>query len=232
VIINGFAKGSGMIAPDMATMLGFIFTDAALEQNVLQKLLSEANEKSFNSITVDSDTSTSDTILAFATGKGKCVDDINDPALTDFKEKLGDLMLDLAHQVVRDGEGAGKFITIKVTGAENDRAAKRIAMSIANSPLIKTAIAGEDANWGRIVMAIGKAGEAADRDRIIIHIGGQKVAEHGMGVAGYDEDICTEHLKGQEIDIAVDVGIGDGTATVWTCDLTHDYITINADYRS
>ncbi|MBT5074545.1 MAG: bifunctional glutamate N-acetyltransferase/amino-acid acetyltransferase ArgJ [Kordiimonadaceae bacterium] len=232
VTINGFAKGSGMIAPDMATMLGFIFTDASLSQNVLQALLKQTCDKSFNSITVDSDTSTSDTVLAFATGKGAPVDDPTDPVLDDFKEKLADLMLDLAHQVVRDGEGASKFITISVTGAENNGAAKRIAMCVANSPLVKTAIAGEDANWGRIVMAVGKAGEKADRDALKIEIGGQKVTEHGMGVAGYDETICTEHLKGAEIDIKIDVGIADGSATVWTCDLTHDYITINADYRS
>ena len=221
-----------MIAPDMATMLGFTFTDESLSQNVLQALLKQTCDKSFNSITVDSDTSTSDTVLAFATGKGAPVDDPTDPVLDDFKEKLADLMLDLAHQVVRDGEGASKFITISVTGAENNGAAKRIAMCVANSPLVKTAIAGEDANWGRIVMAVGKAGEKADRDALKIEIGGQKVTEHGMGVAGYDETICTEHLKGAEIDIKIDVGIADGSATVWTCDLTHDYITINADYRS
>jgi len=232
VTINGFAKGSGMIAPDMATMLGFIFTDASLDQHVLQSLLKETCDKSFNAITVDSDTSTSDTILAFATGENDRITDANDPALGDFKEKLADLMLDLAHQVVKDGEGASKFITITVSGGENDVAAKAIAMSIANSPLVKTAIAGEDANWGRIVMAVGKAGEKADRDNLLIHIGDQKVTEHGMGVEGYDEDICAAHLKGQQIDIDVDVGIGNGSATVWTCDLSHDYITINADYRS
>ena len=232
VTINGFAKGSGMIAPDMATMLGFIFTDAAIEQSVLQSLLSNTNEKSFNCITVDSDTSTSDTILAFATGTDNPITDINDPELDDFKENFSALMLELAHQVVRDGEGAHKFITINIAGAENDTAAKRIAMSIANSPLVKTAIAGEDANWGRIVMAVGKAGEKANRDALKIHIGGQKVTEHGMGVDGYDEAICTEHLKSAEINIDVDVGIDEGTATVWTCDLTHDYISINADYRS
>ena len=181
---------------------------------------------------MDSDTSTSDTLLAFATGKKDPVTDTSDPALDDFKEKLSEVMQDLAHQVVRDGEGASKFITITVAGAENNVAARTIGLSIANSPLVKTAIAGEDANWGRIVMAVGKAGEKADRDNLQIHIGGQKVAENGMGVAGYDEDICTAHLKGTEIDINVNVGIADGTATVWTCDLTHDYISINADYRS
>ncbi|MCC3861809.1 bifunctional glutamate N-acetyltransferase/amino-acid acetyltransferase ArgJ [Pseudemcibacter aquimaris] len=232
VTINGIAKGSGMIAPDMATMLGFAFTDAAIDQDVLQALLTDTSNTSFNSITVDSDTSTSDTVLLFATGKENSISDINDPRLDDFKEKLSDLMLDLSHQIVRDGEGASKFVSISVSGAEHDGAAKNIAMSIANSPLVKTAIAGEDANWGRIVMAVGKAGEMADRDKLDIHIGGQKVTENGMAVPGYDEDKCTEHLKGEEIDINVDVGIADGKATVWTCDLTHEYITINADYRS
>ncbi len=232
ITICGFAKGSGMIAPDMATMLGFIFTDASLEQDILQKMLQSACDQSFNSITVDSDTSTSDTVLAFATGSGGKISDIDNPILDDFKETLSELMLDLAHQIVCDGEGATKFITIKVSGGENNRAAKRIAMSIANSPLVKTAIAGEDANWGRIVMAVGKAGEQANRDALVIHIGGQKVTEHGMGVDGYDEAKCTEHLKGQKIDLLVDVGIASGKATVWTCDLTHGYISINANYRS
>lgn len=232
VTINGITKGSGMIAPDMATMLGFIFTDAAIAQEVLQELLKETCNDSFNSITVDSDTSTSDTVLLFATGQGSSINDIADEKLNDFKAKLSELMLDLSHQIVRDGEGASKFITINVTGAENNTAAKKIALSIANSPLVKTAIAGEDANWGRIVMAVGKAGEKADRDKLDITIGGQKVTESGMAVEGYDEDKCTEHLKGKDIDIIVDVGISDGTSTVWTCDLTHEYITINADYRS
>lgn len=231
-VINGFVKGSGMIAPDMATMLGFIFTDAPIKQNVLQALLKETCDISFNNITVDSDTSTSDTLLAFSTGKEGIIADEHSPQLDDFKEKLSILMLDLAHQVIRDGEGATKFISIKVTGAENNKAAKKIAMSIANSPLVKTAIAGEDANWGRIVMAVGKAGEKADRDKLVIHIGGQKVTEHGMGVDGYDEAVCTAHLKGQEINIEVDLGIAEGKAQVWTCDLTYDYIKINADYRS
>lgn len=232
VTINGITKGSGMVAPDMATMLGFVFTDAAIEAPVLQALLHQTSDKSFNSITVDSDTSTSDTVLLFATGKENSISDINDPALKDFKAELAELMIDLSHQIVRDGEGASKFITINVTGAENDVAAKKIGLCIANSPLVKTAIAGEDANWGRIVMAVGKAGEEADRDKLNIHIGGQKVTENGMAVNGYDEGHCTEHFKGQEINISVDVGIANGTATVWTCDLTHDYITINADYRS
>ena len=232
VVINGIAKGSGMIAPDMATMLGFVFTDAALDQAVLQSLLKETCDRSFNNITVDSDTSTSDTLLAFATGENDPITDANDPALDDFKEKLSEVMQDLAHQVVRDGEGASKFITITVAGAENAMAARTIGLSIANSPLVKTAIAGEDANWGRIVMAVGKAGEKADRDNLQIHIGGQRVTENGMGVVGYDEEVCTNHLKGTEIEIEVNVGIAEGKATVWTCDLTHDYISINADYRS
>jgi len=232
VTINGITKGSGMIAPDMATMLGFIFTDAAIDASVLQSLLHQTCDKSFNSITVDSDTSTSDTVLLFATGKENSISDIDDPNLDDFKEKLADLMLDLSHQIVRDGEGASKFITINVTGAENDIAAKRIGLCVANSPLVKTAIAGEDANWGRIVMAVGKAGEQADRDKLNIHIGGQKVTENGLAIDGYNEDHCTAHFKGQEIDLSIDVGIADGSATVWTCDLTHGYITINADYRS
>lgn len=232
VTINGITKGSGMIAPDMATMLGFIFTDAAIKQDVLQALLTETCDHSFNSITVDSDTSTSDTVLLFATGKEKSINDIADERLNDFKEKLSEVMLDLSHQIVRDGEGASKFITIYVKGAENNSAAKKIALSIANSPLVKTAIAGEDANWGRIVMAVGKAGEKANRDKLDIFIGGQKVTESGMAVDGYDEDKCTEHLKGKDIEIIVDVGISGGASTVWTCDLTHEYITINADYRS
>jgi glutamate N-acetyltransferase/amino-acid N-acetyltransferase len=232
VIINGITKGSGMIAPDMATMLGFIFTDAAIGQQALLEIIAKATEDSFNAITVDSDTSTSDTLMIFATGIENMINDATDPALDDFKSKLFEVCHDLALQIVRDGEGARKLIRINVSGAENGVAARRIAMSIANSPLVKTAIAGEDANWGRIVMAVGKAGEKASRDDLKILIGGQKVTEHGMGVDGYDEQICTAHLKGQEIDIEVDVGIAQGTSTVWTCDLTHEYISINADYRS
>lgn len=232
VTINGITKGSGMIAPDMATMLGFIFTDASIAQDVLQTLLKENCDDSFNSITVDSDTSTSDTVLLFATGKENKITDAADKNLDDFKDKLGELMLDLSHQIVRDGEGATKFISIKVTGAKDNHAAKKIALSIANSPLVKTAIAGEDANWGRIVMAVGKAGEEANRDKLDITIGDHKVTHNGMAVEGYDEEYCTTHLKGKEIEIAVDVGIADGTSTVWTCDLTHEYISINADYRS
>jgi glutamate N-acetyltransferase / amino-acid N-acetyltransferase len=235
VVINAIAKGSGMIAPDMATMLGFIFTDAEIPATVLQEMLSASSDKTFNCITVDSDTSTSDTVLLFATGSGTShpkVDAATDPLLDDFRAKLEEVMLDLAHQIVRDGEGATKFVSITLNGAEDDGAARKIALSIANSPLVKTAIAGEDANWGRIVMAVGKAGEKADRDRLSISIGGCKIAENGFAVPGYDEAPVARHMKGQNIDILVDVGVGQGKACVWTCDLTHGYIDINADYRS
>tara|TARA_R110002124_G_scaffold91789_2_gene233438 strand:- start:6620 stop:7774 length:1155 start_codon:yes stop_codon:yes gene_type:complete len=234
VHLSGIVKGSGMIAPDMATMLGYIFTDAAVNAAFLQKMLSVATASSFNCITVDSDTSTSDTVLAFATGQSSA------PALASFEDNgadafqaaLSDLCLQLSHLVVRDGEGASKFIEIAVTGADSDDSAKRIALSIANSPLVKTAIAGEDANWGRVVMAVGKAGEPADRDRLTIGFGGVTVARDGLVVPDYDEAPVSEHLKGSEIDIAVDIGLGSGKAKVWTCDLTHGYIDINADYRS
>jgi len=234
VTLNGFVKGSGMIAPDMATMLGYIFTDAAIPADVLQALLTPSSDASFNCITVDSDTSTSDTVMLFATGAAgnAAPSGVNDPILADFKRALDEVTLDLAHQVVRDGEGATKFIAITVTGAEDDGAAKRIGLSIANSPLVKTAIAGEDANWGRIVMAVGKAGEAADRDKMGMRIGGVQLAQDGMRVEGYDEAPVALHMKGQEIDVEVEVGIANGSATVWTCDLTHGYIDINADYRS
>jgi glutamate N-acetyltransferase/amino-acid N-acetyltransferase len=234
VSLVGIIKGSGMIAPDMATMLGFIFTDAAVDPAWLQAALSRANTRSFSCITVDSDTSTSDTVLAFATGAAGNVaiahDD--DPGADAFAAALNDLCLQLAHLVVRDGEGATKFIAIEVTGAESDASAHRIALSIANSPLVKTAIAGEDANWGRVVMAVGKAGEPAERDRVAIRFGETQVARNGLAVDGYDEAPVAAHLKGKEIDIGVDLGLGDGRATVWTCDLTHGYISINADYRS
>ncbi len=234
VAISGIAKGSGMIAPNMATMLGFVFTDAAIAPGALQVLLSAAADRSFNCITVDGDTSTSDTLLLFATGAGgnATIVDAGDPRLNDFRARLDEVMLDLAHQVVRDGEGATKFVAITVTGAENDAAARTIGLSIANSPLVKTAVAGEDANWGRIVMAVGKSGEKADRERISIRIGGYPVAEVGAAVPGYDETPVAAHMKGTDVEIAVDVGIGEGRATVWTCDLTHGYIDINADYRS
>ena len=234
VTIAGIAKGSGMIAPDMATMLSFIFTDAAIPHGVLQHLLESAVNRSFNNISVDSDTSTSDTVLLFATGRAehKWVAQAGDAHLREFRGALDEVCLDLAHQIVRDGEGAAKFIEITVTGAEDDRAAKVVGRAIADSPLVKTAIAGEDANWGRIVMAVGKAGEAADRDRLAITIGGIAVARDGVAVDGYDEVPVAAHMKGDEIDIEVDLGVGSGRATVWTCDLTHGYISINADYRT
>ena len=235
VTINGIGKGSGMIAPDLATMLVFIVTDAAIAPAALQSLLAEGSDRSFNAITVDSDTSTSDTVLLFATGTAKgarLVKRAGDPALAEFRQALDELLLDLAHQVVRDGEGASKFIRIDVSGAESEKAARRIGLAIANSPLVKTAIAGEDANWGRVVMAVGKSGEAADRDRLSIRMGGVDVAKNGVAVPGYDETPVARHMKGQDIDIEVDVGVGKGSATVWTCDLTYEYIRINADYRS
>jgi glutamate N-acetyltransferase/amino-acid N-acetyltransferase len=235
VVINGIAKGSGMIAPDMATMLAFVFTDASIPAWVLQDLLTAATAKSFNCITVDSDTSTSDTVLLFATGRGarhEAVNSADDRLLDDFRDKLDHVMLDLAHQVVRDGEGASKFVTIRVEGAADDGAARRIGLAIANSPLVKTAIAGEDANWGRIVMAVGKSGEKADRDRLTITIGGVPVAAGGAAVAGYDEAPVARHMQGAEVCIAVGVGVGEGCASVWTCDLSHGYIDINADYRT
>jgi glutamate N-acetyltransferase/amino-acid N-acetyltransferase len=235
VTINGIAKGSGMIAPDMATMLSFVFTDAKLPASVLQELLSSGVKGSFNAITVDSDTSTSDTLLLFATGKGAHHDAItkaNDKRLADFREKLDWVLLNLALQVVRDGEGAQKLIEVNVTGAESDAAARRIALSIANSPLVKTAIAGGDANWGRIVMAVGKAGEAADRDRLKIDFGGQVVAEKGERAASYNEKAATKAVQGREVKIGVDLALGKGHARIWTCDLTDGYIRINGAYRS
>ncbi|MBY0284020.1 MAG: bifunctional glutamate N-acetyltransferase/amino-acid acetyltransferase ArgJ [Sphingomonas sp.] len=234
VALVGIIKGSGMVAPDMATMLGFIFTDAAIAPGYLQAALSAANRTSFSCITVDSDTSTSDTVLAFATGKaGNAALASDDDAGADaFRAALNELCLKLAHLVVRDGEGATKFICIDVTGAESDRSAHRIGLSIANSPLVKTAIAGQDANWGRVVMAVGKAGEPADRDKLAIRFGETQVAANGLAVIGYDEAPVAAHLKGDEIEIGVDLGLGSGRATLWTCDLTHGYISINADYRS
>jgi glutamate N-acetyltransferase / amino-acid N-acetyltransferase len=235
VTINGIAKGSGMIAPDMATMLSFIFTDAAIPAKVLQQLLSAAVAKTFNCVTVDGDTSTSDTVLLFATGKAGAVKGLKssaDPRLKGFAKALHGVCHDLALQVAKDGEGAEKLIDITVTGAENDKAAHRIAMSIANSPLVKTAIAGEDANWGRIVMAIGKAGEKAIRDKIRIRIGGVQVAVKGMRDTAYKEAEIMPHMKGRDIKIEADVGVGKGKAQVWTCDLTHRYIDINGSYRS
>ena len=235
VTINGIAKGSGMIAPDMATMLAFVFTDAAIPAGALQEMLSAGVKTSFNAITVDSDTSTSDTLLLFATGRGARhpeVSKASDKLLADFRRKLDAVLLDLALQVVRDGEGARKLIRIDVAGAESDTAAHRVGMAIANSPLVKTAIAGSDANWGRVVMAVGKAGEKADRDRLRIAFGGHVVAEKGERAAGYDEKTATRAVSGREVEIAVDLGIGKGQARVWTCDLTQGYIEINGSYRS
>mgnify|MGYP006269418323 CR=1 FL=1 len=236
VTLNGIAKGSGMIAPDMATMLAFLFTDAAVPARVLQALLARSVARSFNCITVDGDTSTSDTVLLFATGKTGAarpgLRSANDPRLKEFAAALDGVCLDLALQVARDGEGAEKLIEIAITGAASDRAAHRIAMSIANSPLVKTAIAGEDANWGRIVMAIGKAGEKAERDRLRIRIGGVTVARNGMRDPDYREAEIMPHMKGRAIRIEADVGVGKGKAKVWTCDLTHRYIDINGSYRS
>jgi glutamate N-acetyltransferase/amino-acid N-acetyltransferase len=234
VTLVGIIKGSGMIAPDMATMLGFLFTDAAVEAPFLQTMLDVANKQTFSCITVDGDTSTSDTVLAFATGKAGNgpLASFDDEGADAFQAALTDLCRQLAQLVVRDGEGASKFIQIMVEGAESDASAHRVAMSIANSPLVKTAIAGEDANWGRVVMAVGKAGEPAERDLLSIRFGATQVAEKGLAVEGYDEAPVAAHLKGQDIEIGVDLGLGEGRATVWTCDLTHGYISINADYRS
>ena len=234
VQIAGIAKGSGMIAPNMATMLGFIATDAALPQPVLAALLADATDRSFNAITVDSDTSTNDSVYLMASGAvgNAKVTAADDPALDSFRDALDRVMQDLARQIVRDGEGATKFITIAVTGAANDRAARGIGMSIANSPLVKTAIAGEDANWGRIVMAVGKSGAGIDQSRLDISMGGVLIAAAGARLDDYDEAPVAAHMKGEEIDIAVKVGDGAGAARVWTCDLTHGYISINADYRS
>ncbi len=234
ITIAGVIKGSGMIAPDMATMLGFLFTDAAVEPVFLQQLLSEANGRSFSCITVDGDTSTSDTVLAFATGNAgnAPLASFEDAGADAFAAALSDVCLQLAQLVVRDGEGASKFIEIEVAGAVSDESARTIALSIANSPLVKTAIAGQDANWGRVVMAVGKAGEPAERDRLAIRFGNTQVAEAGLAVEGYDEAPVAAHLKGQDVRIGVDIGLGHGRATVWTCDLTHGYISINADYRS
>ncbi len=229
VTINGIAKGSGMIAPNMATLLAYIFTDATIAQHTLDTLVKDMTAISFNAITVDGDTSTSDSVILTATGTAN--NHIN-ADLSDFKRALKSVFIDLACQVVKDGEGASKFITVQVCGSKTVSDAKIIALSIANSPLVKTAIAGEDANWGRIVMAVGKSGVYADRDTLTISVGGVVIAERGEGVATYDEANVTTHLQGTNIDICVDLNLGDKSATVWTCDLTHGYISINADYRS
>jgi glutamate N-acetyltransferase/amino-acid N-acetyltransferase len=228
VTLNGIAKGSGMIAPDMATLLAFVFTDAAIPARALQKMLAETNAKTFNCITVDGDTSTSDTLLVFATGKaGNSKGDY-----TGFKRALQEVLHELALHVVKDGEGAEKLITITVKGAASDKAARTIGMSIANSPLVKTALAASDANWGRIVMAVGKSGERANRDKLSIKIGGVSVAKNGGADNNYREEKITPHMQGRDIKIEVNVGVGKGAATVWTCDLTHGYIDINGSYRS
>jgi len=234
VNIVGFCKGSGMIQPDMATMLAYIFTDAVLDAATVQYLVAGSADKTFNCVTVDGDTSTSDTLLMFATGQAahKLVNHPHDPRLADFKITLLDLMTDLSKQIAKDGEGATKFLEVRVTGAEHDKAAHRIAMTIANSPLVKTAVAGEDANWGRIVMAVGKSGEKVDRDKLAIRIGGVAVAQEGEAVPGYDETPVAAHMKGQEVVFEADIGIGPGHATVWSCDLTHGYIDINGSYRT
>ncbi len=234
VSISGIAKGSGMIAPAMATMLSFIFTDAPIAAPVLQGLLQPLIQRSFNAITVDSDTSTSDTCLVFATGKAAIapISSADDPRARIFAEALGDVLHDLALLVVRDGEGATKMVTVTVEGAVSDASAFRIAQSIANSPLVKTAIAGEDANWGRVVMAVGKAGEPADRDRLSIAFGDHTLAENGERASSYDEAATSAYMKNEELDLRVGLGLGDGVATVYTCDLTHGYIDINGSYRS
>jgi glutamate N-acetyltransferase/amino-acid N-acetyltransferase len=233
VTINGFAKGAGMIAPDMATMLAFLFTDAAIAAPALQAMLAASVKESFNAITVDSDTSTSDTLLLFATGQaGPPIESARDRRLAPFRAALDSLLLDLAHQVVRDGEGARKFVEVAVEGAMSDRSARRIALSIANSPLVKTAVAGEDANWGRIVMAVGKAGEPADRDKLAIWFGDTRVAVKGERDATYSEEVVSAYMKRDEIVIRVRLGLGEGQDRVWTCDLTKEYVAINGDYRS
>jgi glutamate N-acetyltransferase/amino-acid N-acetyltransferase len=235
VTLNGIAKGAGMIAPDMATLLSFVMTDAPIAAGALQDMLRKAVRGSFNAITVDSDTSTSDTLLLFATGRAPRapkITDVRDKRLVPFRAALDDLLRDLAHQVVRDGEGARKFIEVRVEGAESKKSARRIALSIANSPLVKTAVAGEDANWGRVVMAVGKAGEPADRDRLSIAFGETRVAFKGERDPDYSEETASAYMKNDHIVITADLGIGSGRDTVWTCDLTKEYVAINGDYRS
>jgi len=232
--VGGMAKGAGMIAPNMATMLAYLFTDAALPAPVLQNLLVEANEVSFNSMTVDGDTSTSDTVLLCATGQANnaAIASPSDPHLAEFRQALHDVMTDLAQQIARDGEGAQKFVTIDVVGAESDRAARHIGLAIGNSPLVKTALAAGDANWGRIVMAVGKSGEKADRNKLGIAVGGTQITADGGPVPNYNEGPVAEHMRGREVQMTIDIGIGAGKARVWTCDLTHGYVDINGSYRS
>lgn len=234
VSIAGFAKGSGMISPDMATMLAYIFTDVSIEKNILQNILTKINEKTFNSITVDSDTSTSDSLILVATGQSDCkkiTDEFSVEAVK-FTDELRAIMSDLSKQVVRDGEGASKFLEILINGAVSDTSAKIVGLAIANSPLIKTALAGEDPNWGRVVMGVGKSGEPADRDKISIWFGNILVAENGWVAPSYNEGLGQNYMKNEELKITVDLGVGNGSSTVWTCDLTHQYVAINADYRS
>jgi glutamate N-acetyltransferase/amino-acid N-acetyltransferase len=233
--INGIAKGAGMIAPDMATMLSFIFTDAAISAPALQALLKDGVGDTFNAVTIDGDTSTSDTLMMYATGKAKGCPKISraaDPKLKAFKKALLAVLANLAEQVARDGEGARKLVEIVVEGAVSKASARRIAMSIANSPLVKTAIAGEDANWGRVVMAVGKAGEPADRDKLSIWFAGIRVAHKGARDPGYDEAVVSAEMKKPEIFLKVALGLGKGRDRVLTCDLTKEYIAINGDYRS
>jgi glutamate N-acetyltransferase/amino-acid N-acetyltransferase len=234
VTINGFAKGAGMIAPDMATMLAFVFTDAPISAPALQNLLREGVVDTFNAVTIDGDTSTSDTVLAFATGGADAprITRAHDPRLVPFRKAFDGVLADLAEQVARDGEGARKLIEIVVEGAVSKHSARRIALSIANSPLVKTAIAGEDANWGRVVMAVGKAGEPADRDRLSIWFGGIRVAHKGARDPGYDETAVSVAMKKPEISLKVALGLGKGRDRVLTCDLTKEYVAINGDYRS
>ena len=234
VTIAGFAKGSGMIAPDMATMLAFVFTDAAIERDPLQGMLSEITARTFNCVTVDGDTSTSDSLILAATGKAAMapITAADDPRAEPFRAALEGVLRDLAHQIARDGEGATKFVEVRVTGAVDDADARKVALSIANSPLVKTALAGEDPNWGRVVMAVGKSGARADRDKLSIRFGEVLVAEAGEVSPAYREADGAAYMKRQELAIAADLGLGEGKATIWTCDLTHGYISINADYRS
>lgn len=237
VTISGIAKGSGMIAPNMATMLSYIFTDVPVSAVVLRSILLEGNAKSFNAITVDNDTSTSDTCLVFATGAAKArglvpITDLDDPRCAEFAQALHAVLKDLALQIIRDGEGATKLMVVNVSGAVSNQSADIIARSIANSPLVKTALAGEDANWGRVVAAVGKAGEPADRDKLQIRFGDLVVAKQGYRSADYSEEDASQYMKNQQVDIGVDLGLGAGEATVYGCDLTHGYVTINGDYRS
>ena len=234
VVVSAIAKGSGMIAPNMATMLAFVFTDAPIGSAVAQAALNQATGRSFNCVTVDSDTSTSDTLMLFATGAagGETIEDPNDPALAEFFTAVESVCRKLARQIAMDGEGLSKFIEVRARGAVSDESARRIALSIANSLLVKTAFAGEDANWGRVVMAVGKAGEPADRDRLSIWFGEHRVAQNGERDPAYSEQDVSNYMKNAALRLTVDLGLGAGEAEIWTCDLTHDYISINADYRS